>query len=75
MHEHVLPDDSAVQLHDEVQLLYKGRILSQLVDDKMLQAAGTVHIPKALTDQIFYLTVVVGGFLADDGFHCIKSFL
>lgn len=45
------------KIHYKIQFRNKCRIISQLVNDIMLQASGAVYVPKAVSYQIFHLTI------------------
>ena len=65
-HEHVLSDQRAVLLHDEVQLPDKGRILPEHMDHIVLQTARAIDVPKCFAHKIFDCSVVLF-FLQADG--------
>ena len=46
LHEHVLPYQAAVLLHDEVQLLHEGGVVTEDMHYIMLAASGTVDVPE-----------------------------
>ena len=52
--------------HDQIQLRYKVRILSQHMDHVVLQATLPVHIPKGLPGQMLHDGVVRRRLPADD---------
>ena len=57
-----LPNQLTVQLHDEVQLRHKCRVIPIAVQHIVLHAAGAVDIPEGLAGQVFNGTVIVFGF-------------
>ena len=62
LHEHILPDQPAILLHDEIQFPDESRIISKHMDHVMLTASRTVHVPERFPDEIFNFSVVFGSF-------------
>ena len=58
-HEHVLPYQPSVLLHDEVQFLNECRVIAEHMNDIVLAAPRPVHIPEGLPDQVLNCPVIL----------------
>ena len=61
-----MADQTALLLHHEVQLRDEIRIVPVLMQDKMLRAAGAVHIPEGFPRKVLHRAVFFGFFQSDD---------
>ena len=73
-HEHVLPDQSAVLLHHEIQFMDECRVITEHMHHIMLAAPRTVHIPERFTDELLNGSLVFGSLRTDDIVICIHCF-
>ena len=60
--KHHMSDDFFVFFHHEIEFGNEVRIISVLIEHKMLLAPRTIYIPKCLAGEVLHLAVIFGSF-------------
>ena len=62
LEHYVLANQLSVFFHHKIQFRNKGGVISQLVENIVLQTAGTIHVPKGFPHKVFHDPVLFFSF-------------